>query len=188
MLVIGLISGTSIDAIDAALVEIESDDETLQVAVRAFTMQPFDEALRERVRGLLPPDTGTTADVCEVNVLLGAAFAEAARAVAQDAGVPLASVDLIASHGQTVYHQVAPGSVRSTLQLGSSAVIAEQTGCTVVADFRPRDMAVGGEGAPLVPYLDQLLFTDHEKHRALQNIGGIGNVTLLSPQGAALAF
>lgn len=188
MLVIGLISGTSIDAIDAALVEIERDDETLTVAVRAFTMQPFAEALRERVRGLLPPNTGATVDVCEVNVLLGQAFAEAARAVAQDAGVPLESVDLIASHGQTVYHQVVTGTVRSTLQLGAPAVIAEQTSCTVVADFRPRDMAVGGEGAPLVPYLDQLLFTDHEKYRALQNIGGIGNVTLLSPQGAELAF
>ncbi|HEY0735819.1 MAG TPA: anhydro-N-acetylmuramic acid kinase [Herpetosiphonaceae bacterium] len=188
MLVIGLISGTSIDAIDAALVEIERHDETLQVAVRAFTMQPFDEALRERVRGLLPPNTGSTAEVCEVNVLLGQAFAEAARAVAQDAGVALAAVDLIASHGQTVYHQVAPGSVRSTLQLGAPAVIAEQTGCTVAADFRTRDMAVGGEGAPLVPYLDQLLFTDNQSYRALQNIGGIGNVTLLSPNGAELAF
>lgn len=188
MLVIGLISGTSIDAIDAALVEIARSDDTLRVAVRAFTMQPFVESLRERVRGLLPPNTGSTAEVCEVNVLLGQAFAEAARAVAQDAGVPLASVDLIASHGQTVYHQVVPGAVRSTLQLGAPAVIAEQTGCTVVADFRPRDMAVGGEGAPLVPYLDQLLFTDNEKYRAIQNIGGIGNVTLLSPHGAELAF
>lgn len=188
MLVIGLISGTSIDAIDAALVEIERHDETLQVAVRAFTMQPFDESLRERVRSLLPPNTGATVDVCEVHVLLGEAFAEAAQAVAQDAGVALAAVDLIASHGQTVYHQVAPGMVRSTLQVGSPAVIAEETGCTVVADFRPRDMAVGGEGAPLVSYLDQLLFTDPEKYRALQNIGGIGNVTLLSPNGAELAF
>lgn len=188
MLVIGLISGTSIDAIDAALVEIKRRDDTLQVAVRAFTMQPFAESLRERVRSLLPPNAGTTVDVCEVNVLLGEAFANAALAVAQDAGVPLASVDLIASHGQTVYHQVAPGAVRSTLQLGAPAVIAEQTGCTVVADFRPRDMAVGGEGAPLVPYLDQLLFTDNRKYRALQNIGGIGNVTLLSPHGAELAF
>jgi anhydro-N-acetylmuramic acid kinase len=188
MLVIGLISGTSIDAIDAALVEIARQDDELQVAVRAFTMQPFAEPLRERVRALLPPNSGSTAEVCEVNVLLGEAFAEAALAVAQDAGVPLSSVDLIASHGQTVYHQVAPGTVRSTLQLGTPAVIAEQTGCTVVADLRPRDMVVGGEGAPLVPFLDQLLFTDNQKYRAIQNIGGIGNVTLLSPHGAELAF
>jgi anhydro-N-acetylmuramic acid kinase len=188
MLVIGLISGTSIDAIDAALVAIERVDDALQLDVRAFTMQPFDETLRERVRALLPPNTGTTADVCEVHVLLGAAFADAAAAVAQQAGVALDDVAVIASHGQTVYHQVAPGAVRSTLQLGTPAVIAEQTGCTVVADFRPRDMAAGGEAAPLVPYLDQLLFTDNLFYRAIQNIGGIGNVTYLSPQGAELAF
>lgn len=188
MLVIGLISGTSIDAIDAALVEIERYDETLQVALRAFTMQPFPDSLCARVRSLLPPNQGATAEVCEVHVLLGEMFAEAALAVAQSAGVLLRSVDLIASHGQTVYHQVAPGAVRSTLQLGTPAVIAELTGCTVVADFRPRDMAVGGEGAPLVPYLDQLLLTHEEKRRAVQNIGGIGNVTLLSTHGAELAF
>ncbi|HEX6290726.1 MAG TPA: anhydro-N-acetylmuramic acid kinase [Herpetosiphonaceae bacterium] len=188
MLVIGLISGTSIDAIDAALVAIERVDDALRLDVRAFTMQPFDEALRERVRALLPPQRGTTSEVCEVNVLLGQAFADAANAVAQQAGVALAEVDLIASHGQTVYHQVVPGAVRSTLQLGSPAVIAERTGCTVAADFRPRDMAAGGEGAPLVPYLDHLLFTDDRLHRAVQNIGGIGNVTHLSPNGAELAF
>jgi anhydro-N-acetylmuramic acid kinase len=170
------------------LVEIERIDDALQLNVRTFTMQPFDEALRERVRGLLPPNTGTTAEVCEVHVLLGEAFAEAARSVAQQAGMALAAVDLIASHGQTVYHQVAPGTVRSTLQLAAPAVIAEQTGCTVAADFRPRDMALGGEGAPLVPYLDQLLFTDNQLYRAIQNIGGIGNVTYLSPHGAELAF
>jgi anhydro-N-acetylmuramic acid kinase len=188
MLVIGLISGTSIDAIDAALVAIEREDNLLRLDVRAFTMQPFAEPLRDRVRALMPPNTGTTAEVCEVNVLLGTAFADAAQAVAQAAGVPLEQVDLIASHGQTVYHQVAPGAVRSTLQLGASAVIAQQTGVTVAADFRPRDMAAGGEGAPLVPYLDQLLFTDNLAYRAIQNIGGIGNVTLLSPDGAELAF
>lgn len=181
MNVIGLISGTSIDAIDAVLIDIRCADDAIEFALRAFVMQPFDDALRDRVRMLLPPHVGSTADVCEVNVLLGEAFAQATHRVAEQAGVPIDEVDLIASHGQTVYHQVAPRSVRSTLQLGSPSVIAERTGCTVVADFRPRDMAVGGEGAPLVPYLDVLLFADQSKHRALQNIGGIGNVTYLPP-------
>ncbi len=182
MLVIGLISGTSVDAIDAALVEIERQDDQLRLALRGFTMQPFEPALHERVRALLPPNTGSTAAVCEVNMLLGDAFAAAALAVAEQVGVAIETVDLVASHGQTVYHQVAPGTVRSTLQLGAPAVLAERTGCTTIADFRTRDMAVGGEGAPLVPHLDVLLFRDAHKHRALQNIGGIGNVTYLPPR------
>ncbi|PLS79802.1 MAG: anhydro-N-acetylmuramic acid kinase [Chloroflexi bacterium] len=188
MVVIGLISGTSVDAIDAALVVIEPRDGELTLSVRAFAMQPFDPGLQARVRALLPPHQGSTAEVCEINVLLGEAFADAARAVVEQAGLTLDTVDLIASHGQTVYHQIAPGTVRSTLQIGAPAVIAERTACTVVADFRPRDMAAGGEGAPLVSYLDRLVFTDNLKYRALQNIGGIGNVTYLPPTGAVLAF
>src|SRR3712207_2840072 len=119
MLVIGLISGTSIDAIDAALVDIEREGVRLRLNLRAFMMQPFAPALRERVRALMPPESGSTAQVCEVNVLLGEAFAAAARSLADHAGVPLDKIDLIASHGQTVYHQVAPGAVRSALQLGA---------------------------------------------------------------------
>jgi anhydro-N-acetylmuramic acid kinase len=179
MLMIGLMSGTSVDAIDAALVVVVREGDTLFLTVRAFLMQSFDPALRERVRGLLPPSSGSTAEVCEVNALLGEAFAQAALAVAAAADIPIDAVDLIASHGQTVYHQVAPGAVRSTLQLGTPAVIAERTGCTVTADFRPRDIAAGGQGAPLAPYLDALLFADEQISRAIQNIGGIGNVTYL---------
>ncbi|HEY3228456.1 MAG TPA: anhydro-N-acetylmuramic acid kinase, partial [Roseiflexaceae bacterium] len=181
MNVIGLISGTSMDAIDAALVELTRKGSTLRMRVRAFAMFPYDPALRAQVLALLPPHSGSTLEVCSVNVLLGEAFAGAALRLAEQAGLPIARVDLIASHGQTVYHQVAAGVVRSTLQLGAPAVIAERTGCTVVADFRPRDMAAGGQGAPLVPYLDLLLFRDQRRYRAVQNIGGIGNVTYLPP-------
>jgi len=188
MLVLGLMSGTSVDAIDAALVEVGHADDTLHVSLHAFIMQPFETALRRQITALLPPHSGSTRDVCEAGVLLGEAFAGAAEAVACHAGVPLKSIDLIASHGQTVYHQVAPHTVRSTLQLGSPAVIAQRTGCTVVADFRPRDIAAGGQGAPLVPYLDALLFRDPPHRRALQNIGGIGNVTYLPPDGPITAF
>lgn len=184
MLIIGLISGTSVDAIDAALIDIERDGETLCVSLRAFAMQPFDAQLRARVVGLMPPHAGSTAAVCEINVLLGEAFAGAARNLADQAGVPLRDVDLIASHGQTVYHEVAAGATRSTLQLGSPAIIAERTGCTTVADFRGRDMAAGGEGAPLVSYLDALLLRDEQLFRAAQNIGGIGNVTFLPPHAS----
>jgi anhydro-N-acetylmuramic acid kinase len=181
VLVIGLISGTSIDAIDAALVELTHEGPMLRIRMRAFAMFPYDPALRAQVVALLPPHTGSTAAVCAINMLLGEAFAGAARRLAEQAGLPIDRVDLIASHGQTVYHQVAAGQVRSTLQLGAPAVIAERTGCTVVADFRPRDIAAGGQGAPLVPYLDLLLFRHERRYRAVQNIGGIGNVTYLPP-------
>ena len=181
MFVIGLLSGTSMDAIDAALVELAHAGPVLRLRVCAFAMFPFDPALRAQVVALLPPQSGSTAAVCAVNVLLGEAFADAALRLVERAGLPIGQVDLIASHGQTVYHQVAAGALRSTLQLGAPAVIAERTGCTVVADFRPRDIAAGGQGAPLVPYLDLLLFRDERRYRAVQNIGGIGNVTYLPP-------
>lgn len=190
MLVVGLMAGTSLDAIDAALVELAPAAEpgALAMAVRAFTMRPFEEALRERVRGLLPPAQGSTAEVCRVAALLGEAFADAALRVIGDAGLRPEDVDLVASHGQTVWHEVAPGQPRSTLQIAAPAVIAARTGRTVAADFRPGDMARGGQGAPLVPYLDALLFAHPRLRRAVQNIGGIGNVTYLAPGAAPVAF
>jgi anhydro-N-acetylmuramic acid kinase len=127
-------------------------------------------------------------EVCEVNALLGEAFAETAARALREAGV---SADLVASHGQTVWHQVAPGHMRSTLQLAEPSVIAERLGVTTVADFRPRDMAAGGQGAPLASGGDVLLFADDRLSRAIQNIGGIGNVTWVPPGGqwgAMLAF
>src|SRR5215208_3447381 len=169
------------DAIDAALVELERVDDRLRLRSLAFTMAPLAPTLRERMVAILPPCSGSTAEVCALNVAIGEAFAEAALLVSRQAGIPIESVDLIASHGQTVYHQVAAGAERSTLQLGTPAVIAERTGRTVVADFRPRDIAAGGQGAPLVPYLDTLLFQHPQSARAVQNIGGMGNVTYLPP-------
>ena len=188
MRVIGLMSGTSLDAIDAVLVDLTRDQEVLRLQVLAFTVEPFDAAVGEQVRALLPPHAGSTAGVCAANVALGEALAAAAARVMRLADLPMHTVDLIASHGQTVYHQVAPGEIRSTLQIGSPAVIAERTGRTVIADFRPRDIAAGGQGAPLVPFLDLLLFADPRVHRAIQNIGGMANVTYLPRDGAALAF
>lgn len=188
MFVIGLMSGTSLDALDAALVEINAEDDALRLTVHDFMMHPYDDALRERVRGILPPHEGSTAEVCALNVILGEAFASAALQIARADDRRVDEIALIASHGQTVYHQVAPGAIRSTLQLGAPAVIAERTGCTVVADFRPRDIAAGGQGAPLVPYLDALLLHDERLNRASQNIGGMGNVTYVPAEGPPIAF
>jgi anhydro-N-acetylmuramic acid kinase len=133
---------------------------------------------------------GSTAEVCHLNAHLGELFAAAAAHIAHEAGVPLADVDLIGSHGQTVHHLPDPRlegtyRVRSTLQIGEPAVIAERTGVTTIADFRPRDMAAGGEGAPLTPIFHHALFAHPERGRAVLNIGGIANVTILPPGGDA---
>jgi anhydro-N-acetylmuramic acid kinase len=125
------------------------------------------------------------AKICQVNFLLGKLFADAALEVIRQSGLPISSIHLIGSHGQTIYHlPPSMGSgIPSTLQIGEPAVIAQKTRIPVIADFRPADVAVGGEGAPLVPYVDFLLFRDGRKTRAIQNLGGISNVTIV-PAGA----
>lgn len=182
---IGLMSGTSVDGIDAALVEIGSD-----VTLRHFATYPFDPEVRRQVFALFRPETSSVDQICRMNVVLGHAFADAALALCQEAGVSPQEVDLIGSHGQTVWHDP-DGSPPSTLQIGEAAVIAEKTGAITVADFRVRDMAAGGQGAPLVPYADYRLLLHPTRGRAIQNIGGIGNVTHLPPACApddVLAF
>ncbi len=183
MNVIGLMSGTSLDAIDAALVEIVKRDQTLELTLHAFLMHPLDNALRDAVREILPPNEGSTRAVCELNFALGEAFAQAAQAVKAKANL---EVDLIASHGQTVYHQAQVP--RSTLQIASPAIIAARTGCTVVSDFRSRDIALGGHGAPLVPWFDNLLFRHEILHRVSLNIGGMANLSYVPPSGEIIAF
>lgn len=188
MNVLGLMSGTSVDGIDAALVRIEEAGQELSVRLLAYRETPHDEALRARVLALFDPARSRIDETTEVNVRLGESFAAAAQALLDESGL---SADLIASHGQTVWHQVRDGVVTGTLQLGEPSVIAERLGVTVVADFRPRDVAAGGQGAPLASYPDTLLLADPVKARAIQNLGGIGNVTYLPPGGdptATLAF
>jgi anhydro-N-acetylmuramic acid kinase len=181
-LVIGLLSGTSADGTDAALCRIGGAGEDTRLDMLAFVGTPFERPLRERIFRLGQADAS---ELCDLDVLLGEAFAVAARAVCAAAGVPLADVHLIGSHGQTaVHHPRSAGRLGATLQIGEAAVIAERTGCPVVSDFRVRDMAAGGEGAPLVPLVDHLLFRAPGRRRALQNVGGIANVTLV---GGALS-
>jgi anhydro-N-acetylmuramic acid kinase len=188
VIVVGLMSGTSVDGIDAAVIDVTAEHDALRVGLLGYTESPIDEALRQRIHALFSPEQSRIDEVCEVNFLLGEAFAEAAMVAIREANV---TPDLIASHGQTVWHQVAPGHTRSTLQLGEPSVVAERLGVTTVADFRPRDMAAGGQGAPLASWGDALLFGDQQLSRAVQNIGGIGNVTWIPPGGqwaAMLAF
>jgi anhydro-N-acetylmuramic acid kinase len=188
VIVVGLMSGTSVDGIDAAVVDITHADDTLRLRLVAYAESTMGEALRQRIHRLFDPRQAGADEVCEVNVLLGEAFAGAAARALRDAGV---QADLVASHGQTVWHEVSPGHTRSTLQLAEPSVIAERLGVTTVADFRPRDIAAGGQGAPLASWGDALLFGDTRLGRAVQNIGGIGNVTWVPPGGqweAMLAF
>jgi anhydro-N-acetylmuramic acid kinase len=173
-------SGTSADGVDAAIVDISGR----RVRVVTFETYPYRVALRKQVLRLCRPESARLDEICHYNHVLGEVFAEAVVRLCEHSGVPLDSVDLIGSHGQTIYHNPNGGryagrAVRSTLQIGEPSVIAQRTGITTVADFRPRDMAAGGEGAPLVPYADYILFRDRRLVRTVQNIGGIANVTFL---------
>ncbi|MBI2973337.1 MAG: anhydro-N-acetylmuramic acid kinase [Armatimonadetes bacterium] len=170
--VIGLISGTSVDGIDAAVVDVSRRSSGVDVRTVAALTREFSPDERARILDLCRPDAPLEA-ICAANFDLAEWFAAAALGALRQAGVSPADCDLIASHGQTIWH--IPG--HSTLQIGEAAVIAERTGFPVVSNFRPRDIAAGGQGAPLVSYLDYLVFRDAAKSRAAQNLGGIGNVT-----------
>ena len=182
--VIALMSGTSADGVDAVLVRISGQAPELSVELLQHEHLDYPEELRATVLRACLPDC-PVAEITRLNVELGEHFARAAVAVARTHGTPLERVDLIASHGQTVCHLPQPGGGGATLQIGEPAVIAERAGVTVVADFRPADMAAGGQGAPLVPYADWVLFRDPKLTRAIQNLGGIGNVTYV-PAGAGI--
>jgi anhydro-N-acetylmuramic acid kinase len=174
---IGLMSGTSLDGISAAAVRFSRDDAgRMDADLLAFIGTHYSSEQRERLQRALV--AGTAAEYCRLGFDLGHWLADAAIAVLAEAGVARTDVRAIGSHGQTIWHE-AP---HSTWQLGEAAVIAERTGISVVSDFRTRDVAAGGQGAPLVPMADALLFSSDE-WRALQNIGGIGNVTIVPPGG-----
>jgi len=191
MLVIGLMSGTSADGVDAALVAWPDDAATRPFRLLAFHSERFDAGLQDRVHRLAAgrlEGAAVLRELAALDVLLGERFAAAASAVARAAGVALERVDAIASHGQTVAHHP---ELRATLQIGDPSVIAERSGVTTVADFRPRDLAAGGEGAPLAPFFHQAALADPAESRVVLNLGGIANVTALPRGGdpdAVIAF
>lgn len=176
--VVGLMSGTSLDGISAAVARFrDASDGRIDVDLLAFTSRAYTRAERARLATAVS-DT-TPAEYCRLNFDLGNWLADAAVAVIAEAGVARDDISAIASHGQTVWHE--PG--HSTWQTGEPAVIAERTGIDVVSDFRVRDVAAGGQGAPLVPIADAMLFSSPTEWRGLQNLGGIGNITIVPPHG-----
>ncbi|MCX6047200.1 MAG: anhydro-N-acetylmuramic acid kinase [Chloroflexi bacterium] len=195
MRVMGLMSGTSVDGIDVAIAEIEGGmaNAALQIRQLAFETIPWPTATRHEIFELFGGAT-TTAALCRANFKLGEVMAAAALITLARAGLDQTAIDLIGSHGQTLWHDVQAGHVTSTLQMGELAVITARTGVTTVGNFRVADVAVGGQGAPLVSTFDWYLLrppahlnASHGGWRAVQNIGGIGNVTFLPPLGVAAA-
>jgi len=186
MKIIGLMSGTSADGIDAVLAEISGTADNPLMRQIAFESVPWDQEERDAIM-LLIVGQGDTRTMSRAGFLLGDRFAEAALYLVEKSGFDIEDIDLVGSHGQTVWHEVeVDGTVQSTLQIGEAAVIAERTGLTTVADFRVADVAAGGQGAPLIPIFDRFFLRPKAGStgcRAVQNIGGIGNVTFLPPEG-----
>src|SRR2546423_14039358 len=178
--VVGLMSGTSLDGIGAAVARFrDGSDGRMDVDLLAYPSRAYTPAQRKRLATAL---SGTTPDeYCRLNFDLGGWLADAAIEVMAEAGVAREDISAIASHGQTIWHE--PG--HSTWQSGEAAVIAERTGIDVISDFRVRDVAAGGQGAPLVPVADSMLFSSPSDWRGLQNLGGIGNITVV-PKGGDL--
>jgi anhydro-N-acetylmuramic acid kinase len=189
MLVLGMMSGTSADGIDVALARISGKPPKLSIKLEGRHQVPYSSVVRKAILRIAAGEATGAAEISQLNFALGEEFALAAIAACKVWRVPMRRISLIGSHGQTIYHQGAGSSfvghsrISSTLQIGEPSVIAERTGVTTIADFRPADMAAGGQGAPLVPFVDYLLYRHPQRNRVALNIGGIANVTVI-PAGA----
>jgi anhydro-N-acetylmuramic acid kinase len=168
--VAGIMSGTSLDGIDVAIVDINGK----KIHTIAHTTTPYPSATRQRLLDV-PLAVSAAGDLSRLNFELGELYAKAVASTCRGHKIPQNSIDLIGCHGQTIYHE----GGKNTLQIGEAAVIAERLGIPVVSDFRTRDIAAGGQGAPLVPFADSLLFSSAKRNRVALNIGGIANITVL---------
>ena len=191
---LGLMSGTSMDGVDCAVIDVRPGRVTLRITLLAHRTYPYPPAIREHLLSLVRPGavetrTGTVAEVSRLHAAVGEVFARVAGRTIRQAKLSAKDIAVIGSHGQTVWHSPArvpvpgAGPVRSSLQIGDPSVIAERTGITTVADFRARDLAAGGEGAPLTPYVHYHVFQSRQRSRLIVNLGGIANVTWLSKNG-----
>ena len=193
LMAIGLMSGTSADGVDAALVRIHPGERT-QVETLGFHAAPYPRDLRERLLLAAGEEGARTDEICSLRREVGEAFASAAFEVASPTGAELEKIDLIGSHGQTIRHlpEGMEGErgplLPSTFQIGDPAFIAQRTGITCVSDFRARDVAAGGAGAPLTPWAHRILFSRESAASAFLNLGGISNITYLPPAGEKGVF
>ncbi|CAH0261484.1 Anhydro-N-acetylmuramic acid kinase [Peribacillus sp. Bi96] len=186
MYIVGLMSGTSLDGIDAALVRVNNSGLETEIEMIEFITYPFPKDIENEIMQSLSIETSNVQLICSLNFKLGKLFAEAVKEVCNKARFPIEELDLIGSHGQTIYHHPLQEQnwIPSTLQIGEAAVIAHDTNTMVISNFRTMDMAAGGQGAPLVPFTEYILYRSETKGRLLQNIGGIGNVTVLPKQAS----
>ena len=182
-LYIGLMSGTSLDGIDAALVEFKNN----QVQLVAFEYQPFPDAIKNQLEQISDANAMVfLQDYGAMDTRMGLLFAQIIETLLAKASIPATAIRAVGSHGQTIYHE--PNTdLPFSLQIGDPNIIAEKTGITTIADFRRRDIAAGGQGAPLVPAFHQAVFSHETEHRCVVNIGGIANITILPPVSQSTA-
>jgi anhydro-N-acetylmuramic acid kinase len=189
---VGLMSGTSVDGIDAAVIEMTSSEgqgDGVKVRLLAFENTPYTEQVRSSIFELFDPTKATIDKVGRMNIWLGELYAQATLSIIAKSGLMVEQIYAVGSHGQTIYHApedhfVDGYNLHCTVQIGDGAVIANRVGAACVSDFRVADMALGGQGAPLVPFTEYLLFKDMEQTLLLQNIGGIGNITVIPAGGS----
>lgn len=189
-LIIGLMSGTSADGVSVVLTKIKGSGISTSFRILAYNTYPYPIEIKKMIFNLFNPKTSTVDKICLMNFILGEIFADACIKIVNETKFKLKDIDLIGSHGQTIYHipkkeKINGYSSKSTLQIGEPSVIAEKTGVITVADFRTRDVAAGGEGAPIIPYVDYILFSKMKRNIVVQNIGGIANLTYI-PKGASI--
>lgn len=186
--VLGLMSGTSLDGVDVVLVEINDNGTKTKINQVAFESFPFPNGLKKLLLENSTLNKGNVTDICRLNFLMSHIYVDAINYLCDKNKFPISKIDLIGSHGQTIHHlpvnkKMYGYNVSSTLQIGDPAVIAKLTGIITVGDFRTGDIALGGQGAPLVPYFDYIMFHSNKLNRALLNIGGIANITVLNKNG-----
>ena len=189
-LAVGLMSGTSLDAVDAVLIEIQKSGIKTSINQLGFLTYPFPAGLKKKLLENSLINSGNVTDICRLNFLIALVYTDAVKLLCKKSMIPLDKIDLIGSHGQTIHHLPAKEkfygyNLGSTLQIGDPSVIAKLTGILTIGDFRTGDVALGGEGAPLVPYFDFIIFHSEKTNRALLNIGGISNITVLDKKGKA---